>query len=157
MSDNSIFDPDMLLNEQFAEANSTTRMPVPEGEYVGMVKDIKVRVVNSKDGTRSFPVVDITWDLDDQNLREAMDRKEVTCRQGIMLDVTANGGLDMSKGKNVSLGRLREALNMNTPGQSFSFAMLPGAGPATVSVKHRHADNDPEIVYDEVKAVAKIQ
>ena len=63
-----------------------------------------------------------------------------------------SGGLDMGKGRNVGLGRLREALNLNQPGQSFSFSMIPGRL-AKVSVSHRI---DGENIYAEVKAVARV-
>lgn len=152
----SMFNPDMLMEQNFEEANSTTRLPVPEGEYPGIVKDVKIREVQRKDGSGSFPMVDVTWLLDSDELRETMGRPEITARQSLMLDITANGSLDMGKGKNVALGRLREALGMNVPGQGFSFAMLNGAGPAKVMVKHRMNEQDPEIVYDEVRSVAKM-
>jgi hypothetical protein len=32
----------------------------------------------------------------------------------------------MGKGKNVGLGKLREALGLNTPGEPFSFSMITG-------------------------------
>ena len=45
----------------------------------------------------------------------------------------------MGKGKNVALGRLREALGQNTPGKPWSFGMLVGQV-AKVAVKHRITD-----------------
>ena len=156
MSDNSIFDPAMLMDQQFADANSTVRLPIPEGEFPAVIKETKLRVVNSKDQTKTYLFLEVTWDLDSQELKDQLDRTDVTCRQSIILDCTSDGRIDMGKGKNIGLGRLREALGMNVPGQPFSFSMLAGAGPAKVSVKHRAAENDPEIVYDEVRGVAKL-
>ena len=57
----------------------------------------------------------------------------------------------MGKGKNVGLGRLREAADLNVPGAPFSFAMFEGR-PVKVSVKHRVVDDR---IFDEVKAVAE--
>jgi hypothetical protein len=58
----------------------------------------------------------------------------------------------MSKGKNIGLGRLREAVNMNDENTPFSFAMLPGQA-ATISVSHRV---NGEETYSEVKGVARL-
>ena len=58
----------------------------------------------------------------------------------------------MGKGQNVGLGRLREAVGLNSPGQPFAFSMLTGRV-AKVVVKHRiHEDK----IFAEVKAVAKM-
>jgi hypothetical protein len=72
-----------------------------------------------------------------------------------MLDLDPNGGLDMAEGKNVGLGRLREALGLNDPTESFSFNMLPGRM-AKVRVGHREDSRDPEIKYAEVQAVVAL-
>jgi hypothetical protein len=60
----------------------------------------------------------------------------------------------MGKGKNVSLGRLREATGLNEKGRPFGFRMLVGQM-ARVRVKHRPDNKNPEIVYAEVDAVTK--
>jgi hypothetical protein len=58
----------------------------------------------------------------------------------------------MSKGKNVSLGKLREAVGQNKPGKPWSPAHLNGAQ-LDVLVTHR-ADKDTGDIYAEVKRVA---
>lgn len=148
----SAFDVENFMNLTVEGENSTKREPCPEGEYMGIIKKVDIRPWQSKDGSKSGLTLDVTWDIDDQGVKEALGKTEVTVRQGIMLDLTEQSGLDMGKGKNVSLGRLREAVNMNVPGQAFSFAALPGAGPAKVKVTHRV---DGEDVYDEIRSVAK--
>ena len=70
-----------------------------------------------------------------------------------MLDLAATGGLDMSEGKNVALGRLREALGLNDPSQSFSFHQLPGLM-GRVNVTHRVVGED---TFADVKAVTKYE
>ena len=85
-------------------------------------------------------------------MKELLGRDKVTVRQGIMLDITDSGGLDMGKGRNIGLGRLREAIGLNTPGQPFSFSMVAGRV-AKVNVSHRI---DGENIYAEVKGVAKL-
>ena len=69
-----------------------------------------------------------------------------------MLDTNPQGGLDMSAGKNVGLGRLREAVGKNDPDVAFSFHQLPGAA-GKVSVTHRLVGED---TFAEIKAVTKL-
>ena len=96
--------------------------------------------------------LDVLWLVEDSAVKEYLGRDTVVCKQGIMLDLTAEGGLDMSKGKNVGLGRLREAVGKNNSGEAFSFAMLPGSA-AKISVAHRVANDD---TFAEVKQVAML-
>ena len=123
----SAFDPDQFLAQTVEQANDTKIVPCPAGEFMGYVKDFKARQWTSKkDPSNSGVALDITWSIDDQGVKQLLDRDEVTVKQGIMLDMTEQGGLDMGKGMNVGLGRLREALGLNVPGQAFSFPMLSG-------------------------------
>lgn len=148
----SQFDPNQFLDLQITEANDTKTIPVPAGEFLAVVDDVKCRTWNSKDGSKSGLTLDVTWSIDDAGVKELLGREKVTVRQGVMLDMTEAGGLDMGKGRNVGLGRLREATNLNTPGQPFAFSMLVGR-PAKVNVSHRV---DGENIYAEVKGVAKL-
>lgn len=148
-----MFNPDQFLDMQIAEANSTSLTPVPVGEYVAVCTEVKCRQWQKKDDPSVAGLaLDLQWELDDANVKALLERDKITVKQGIMLDLTESGGLDMGKGKNVGLGRLREAVGLNTPGQPFSFSMLNGRV-AKVSVKHRI---DGEQIFAEVKAVAKM-
>lgn len=146
------FDADSFLNAAVSGSNSTKVIPVPIGEYQGVIEKVAPRQWQSKDGSTTGISLDIFWLIEDQGVKEFLGRDTVQCKQGIMLDTTPQGGLDMSPGKNVGLGRLREAVNQNDPTQPFSFHNLPGQM-AKVSVKHRI---DGEDTYAEVKAVAKM-
>lgn len=149
------FDPAQFLDMQVTESNDTKVTPVPEGEFTAVAGDVKTRQWQSKDGTSSGITLDITWDIDSPEVKAELGRDRVTVRQGIMLDLTESGGLDMSKGKNVGLGRLREAIGKNVPGQPFAFSQIPGSI-AKVLVKHRINPNDAEQIFAEVKGVAKV-
>lgn len=152
----SIFDPNTFLETQITDANSTVSIPTPAGEYVAFVEEVKSRQWTKKDDPSVAGVaLDIVWNIDDQNVKALLERDKVTCKQGIMLDLTDSGGLDMGKGKNVGLGRLREALGMNEPGKPFSFSMMVGR-PAKIVVTHRTDPKNPEAIFAEVKAVAKL-
>ena len=147
-----MFNPDQFLDMTINEVNSTQTVPVPVGEYTALVSDVKCRQWQSKaDPSKSGLTLDVTWEIDDAAVKQLLGRDKVTVKQGIMLDLTESGGMDMGKGRNVGLGRLREALDLNRPGVAFSFSMLPGRL-AKVSVSHRI---DGENIYAEVKSVAR--
>lgn len=147
------FDAQSFLDASVSGSNDTKLIPVPEGEYVGVIDKVAARTWTSKDGSSSGVTLDVTWIIEDEAVKQELGRTTVTCRQGIMLDINAAGdGLDMGKGKNVGLGRLREALGLNKPGQPFSFNMLPGQA-GKVVVSHRI---DGEDTYSEIKKVGSL-
>ncbi len=126
---------------------------MPPGEYIAVVKEVKIRPWQSKaDPSKAGIALDLQWTLDDAGVKTLLGRDEVSVKQGVMLDLSEAGGLDMGKGRNISLGRLREACGLNSPGQPFSVTMLTGRM-ARVKVEHRV---DGENIYAEVKQVAKV-
>ena len=152
-----MFDPDTFLSTTVTEANSTTVVPVPEGEYVAIIGKPKIRQFSgTKDPGALYTSLDLPCEIDLAGMypavAEQLGRDKATVRYSSMLDLTDSGGLDMGKGRNVGLGRAREAAGLNTPGQPFSFAMFEGRA-VKVMVKHRV---DGDRIYDEVKAMAKL-
>ena len=149
----SMFSPEQFLDMQFDQANDTKVVPVPVGEYLAVVKEVKIRPWQSKaDPSKAGVALDLQWTIDDDGVNSLLGRDEVNCKQGVMLDLTEAGGMDMGKGRNIGLGRLREACGLNTPGQPFSVTMLTGRM-ARVKIEHR---TDGENLYAEVKAVTKV-
>ena len=146
------FDAQSFLDATVTSSNDTKITPVPVGEYMGIIEKVAPRQWQSKDGTQSGIALDVIWLVEDSGVKQLLGRDTVTCKQGIMLDLTAQGGLDLSKGKNVGLGRLREAVGKNNEGEPFAFSQLPGLS-AKISVNHRISGED---VFAEVKAVAKL-
>jgi hypothetical protein len=145
------FDPQSFLDSSMAGSNDTKVIPVPVGEYMGIIEKVLPRQWQSRDGAQSGVAIDIFWLVEDANVKQYLGRATVTCKQGIMLDLTATGGVDMSKGKNIGLGRLREAIGRNDE-SPFSFSMLLGMS-AKISVSHRINGED---TFAEVKGVAKL-
>lgn len=145
------FDPQSFLDASISTSQDTKTVPCPVGEYMGIISKVLPRQWTSKDNTTSGIALDIFWLVEDEGVKELLSRKEVVVKQGIMLDTVA-GGLDTSRGKNIGLGRLREALGMNEDGVAFSFGMLPGQA-AKISVTHRLSADD---TFAEVKGVAKL-
>jgi len=147
-----MFDADTFLSSTVTEANSTEFIPCPVGEYTAVAGDVKCRQWQSKsDPSKSGLALDILWEIDDANVKEALGRDKVTVKQGLMLDLTESGGLDFGKGRNINLSRLREALGLNKPGEPFAMSMISGHV-AKVKVKHSIYNNAPMA---EVEAVAK--
>lgn len=145
------FDPNTFLNATFNEANDTKITPVPAGEYLGLAEKVEIKPWASRDGSSSGIKLEIVWEVVDDNVKALLGRDKVTCTQQQMLDLTDAGGLDFSKGKNVGLGRIREALDLNKPGEPFSFGQIQGRM-AKVAVSHRTAGED---IYAEIKKIAK--
>lgn len=149
------FDPSTFLNQSFDEANDTKVTPCPVGEYIALAEKVDVQTWQKKDGSASGLKLQVLWEIQDENVKALLGRDKILVPQQIMLDLNESGeGLDMGKGKNVGLGRLREALDLNKPGEPFSFSMIQGR-PATVVVSHRPGEN-PEDVFHEIKKVAKV-
>ncbi len=152
----TMFNPDTFLEMSVAEANSIVSVPVPVAEYIAVIEEVKARPWQAKDDPSKVGMaLDVFWNIDDANVKALLERDKIVVKQGLMLDVTPEGGLDMGKGKNIGLGRLREAVKLNVPGQPFSFKMLPGQA-ARIRVKHRPDNKNPEVIYAEVDAVAAL-
>lgn len=146
----STFNPDLFMQSQVNESNSTKVNPFPEGEFAAYIKNVAARTTSN-----GSALIDVTWGSDDQQAKDETGMNEPTVRQSIFLDLTEAGGLDFGKGKNVSLGRLREALNQNASGKPWSPSMLLGQ-PARIKVTHSVDKNDSSITYANVTAVTKL-
>lgn len=148
------FDPATFLDQTLTDANSTSTTPVPAGEYTAMISaDPAFRSWTSrKDPSNSGIALDIIWEVQDSGVQAALGRDRVTVKQGIMLDLNDGGGIDTGKGKNISLGRLRDAVGLNVAGQPFNFRMLTGKL-AKIAIAHRV---DGDAVYADVKGVARL-
>jgi len=144
MSEESVFDPEAFLNGTIGGANSTKRLVVDAGTYPAFISDLKVeRGTVKKEGAnfgKPWTRLDVVWEIEDHALKAKMDRDKVTVFQGIMLEFDENGTLAMGKGKNVQLGRLREAIGLNEGPVAFhSFR----GRPAMIKVDHEIYNNDP--------------
>lgn len=144
----SAFNPDAFLNTEVTEANSTFYTPVPEADDApGSIKKIAPRVL-----TDGRVVLDVTWVVDTDEARNETGMAEPMVRQSLWLDVTESGGLDFGKGKNVGLGKLREALGQNQSGKPWQPGMLVG-GSARLKIAHSIDKRDGVTIQADVKAV----
>jgi hypothetical protein len=144
----SQFNPDTFLDAQYTEATSTQMIPVPDGEWVGTCKSVG----KPRQAGESF-VMDVRWAITDPQVAAVTGLEESVVNQSLWLDLTPHGTLDMGKGKNVGIGRLREAMGLNQPGQPFTFRMFEGRS-AKVRVKQ---ENDRDgVLRAKVTAVAPL-
>lgn len=148
------FDPTTFLNSEVDVALDTKIVPCPAGEYPALSEKVDAVPWQTKDGSKSGVKLAIIWDIQDENAKQVTGRDPTRVRQDIMLDLTETGQLDLGKGRNVGLGRLRQALGLNNPGEPFNMGMLQGRM-ALVTVSHRSGDN-PEDIYDEIRKVAAL-
>jgi hypothetical protein len=153
----SLFDPESFMSAPVEGALDTHSEPIPEGVFAAIIDDLKVREAKGRDGNPVYPL-DVIFEITDDTVKTQLGRDKVTCRMSIWLDVTSQGQLDMGKGKNVGLGKLRDAVGQNNPGQLWQMPMLKGAGPVAVRIKHTPNKDDPSAPpFANVVSVAKYQ
>jgi len=135
------FDPEQFKNAEFdvGEGLSTEIIPPDEGVYSATIYNWNVAGGTSQKGN-DWVRLDITYSLDDPDgsQKEKTGREYITARQGVFLDLTDGGALDFSKGRNIQLGQVLNATDLN--GGQFTFAMLEGK-PVQVLVRHRETEN----------------
>jgi hypothetical protein len=148
------FDPAVFLDQTINEANSTSRVPIPVGEYNGMTGEVDIKQAQNKKDGSTLTFLEIPIQIDSEEVKALLGLKEnPTVRYSALLDFSESGGLDTGKGKNVGLGRIREATGLNVPGQPFQFRQLAGRA-IRVAIKHRVDGDD---IYAEVKSVAPLK
>lgn len=155
------FNTEQFLNTTHTEASSTELVLVPEGEYIGVSDAI------GPDSFRTFDIgkgeragqqgysLDVQFLINDEGgtLKEFLGRSPKV-KYGMMLDITKDGTLEFGKGRNVGLGRLREAFGQNGAGKPWQFSML-GGQVAKIKVKHR-LDQKSGKTFAEVSEVTKM-
>lgn len=148
----SSFNPQEFMNQVSNEANDTRITPCPEGEYIGVLGEPKLEERTSQKTGETYLQLTIPVTVDDPAAKEATGRDPLTVRWQSFIDRTENGGLNFGQGKNIKLGRLREATGLNKPGEPFSIGKLQGKI-VKIAVKHRPDPTDSETIYDEVSKV----
>jgi hypothetical protein len=151
----SQFDADAFLDSSISEP-TTRRKPLPAGsDFVGIIGEVKSRTWQGrKDPSQSGVAIDVpvTIDLSAYPATKALTgADQVVLTDSIMLDLTDSGSIDNSPGKNGKLRRYRDALNMNNPGDTFSFRKMQGRQ-LKVRISHREYQGD---MFDQIETVAK--
>ena len=148
-----MFDVNSFLATTYNDASSTESIPVPVGDHTGFVTKVTPKPVLVQGENRI--VLDLSWEVADQSgaIKAVTGRDKNVVRQSIFLDTTPEGNLDMAKGMNVSLGKLRDALHQNDPGKAWSPNMILNV-PARIGVEHRITDDGR--TFGEVKRVSAL-
>jgi hypothetical protein len=111
-----MFDASSFLSASLP-TNSTETIPIPVGLYPATILEVAIKDglsgPNSKKPGTPWVRLDVTWEIDDDHVRELLHRSKVSITQGIMLDLGPDGKPSMEEGQNVGLGRLRKACNCN--------------------------------------------
>ena len=148
MSDNgftSNFSPEAFLDAQSTEPNKK-RPPLPtenpdsaDGSYVGIIKGLVIKHGTIEKGERTGePWIQVLVPIHIEvpaRLQEAIGTPTVVLSDGVFLDLTPQRTIDNSVGRNRRQRQYREALNMNNPGDSWSWRKAEGQ-PIRVKVSH---------------------
>jgi len=140
-----MFDPAVMAQMTFSNANSTEFVPFPAGDHDFVILESKIELWSSQEkGTSGLKLVMKVDPIDaDGKIKEETGRDKNELKYEIMLDTTDDGsGLDFGKGKNVRLGRLREYCDLNKPGQDFNFNMFAGKM-VRLTIKHGVYKGEP--------------
>lgn len=166
----SPFDADAFMAQAHEGELDTTIVIPPAGDYRAMIgsfdSESGFRTFVANDQTkpksfgREFTIFNPPFVLqDDPRLAEvkaARGSDDITVyHKGIFLDLTDQGGLDFTKGKNVDLGRMQDAVGQRgKPG--WKFTDLIGAGPVMVRLIHEADARDETKKYARIDRVVKI-
>lgn len=154
----SEFNVESFLATDFTGSNATEYVPIPEGVFPAKITNFEGKMTRGKpeENKAPRPYVLVEWEIDDEDVRKETGQDSPKTRQTLWLDLDSTGGLDMGKGKNVQLGRLRDAVGQNDPSRPWQFAMLLDQM-AQVEIKHRMGEGDFEgQIFSEVKNVARL-
>src|SRR5258706_8844783 len=151
------FNAEKFLHSTVSAPMSTVVLVCPEGEYKAFIDDGD-KAITFRDGDKAknlSPQAVVLFSILDEEVRKQLKREKVLVPMNCWLDLDEAGeDLDLSEGKNVSLGRLRKAVDQNEG--AWNPMMLKGKGPLMVKVTNRSDKNDPIVKYAEVSRVSRI-
>lgn len=141
----SIFNPENLKNVVVEGAMDTEAIPFPivDGE-VAVVKSFTIEAVKDK------VKLTVIWSCNAPAVVEKTGREDNTVRQNVWLDLNEGGMLDLGRGKNVGLGKLRAALGQNDPTEPWSFGHIVGQ---VAKIRTNQRLGDDGTIYADVKSV----
>jgi hypothetical protein len=106
---------------------------------------------------KTSKVIDIPVEIDLTLYPEVMQQQggieKLTMTDNLFLDLTPAETIDLAPGKNNKMRKWREATDLNTAGQPFTFRMLQGRR-VKIKISHR-VDKATQEIYDQVGSVTK--
>lgn len=137
----SMFDPAAFLDATISETNEkrppllTENPASPDGLYTAMIGEITPKS-GEKDG-KPWMAFAVPLKIDvPQQLQDSLKLPpQITLTDRVFLDLTDQGLIDNTPGKNRGQKKYRDATGMNSPGQVFSWRKLVGQ-PVKVKITH---------------------
>ncbi len=124
----SDFDPEEFMNVTVEGELDTKRPVVPSGQYVTQIFKVtpKGGTIGKGDNIgKPWRALGLTLEVMDDAVKEEMHQDRVFVSYQVFLDLDDNDQIDLRKGRNVALGKLRAAVGQND-GSPWSPAMLIG-------------------------------
>lgn len=141
----SIFNAEALKQVVIEGAMDTEAIPFPIMEaVVAVVKSFTIEAIKDK------VKLTVIWNCNAPEVAEVTGREDNNIRQNVWLDLTASGNLDLGRGKNVGLGKLRTALGQNDPSEPWGFGHIVGQ---VAKLRTSQRLGDDGTIYAEVKNV----
>lgn len=142
----SAFDPSVFLDASTTEANEKRQLlPIenpdhPSGTYVGVIKGIKIQHGIIEKGDRAGqPWVSVLVPIQievPQSLQDSLKLPKVlTLTDSAFLDLTPQKTVDNAPGRNRRQRQYRDALRMNSPGDTWSWRKAEGQA-LRVKIQH---------------------
>jgi len=152
----STFNPETFLSQQFDTALETEYKPVPVGVYQAVLvndekHEMQARRVESEKARDGYFTAFEIWAQIDAPGNDQADGKHV--RFDTFLDISPSGGLESGENRNVKLGQLRNAVGQNQPGVAWGFGMLVGQ---VLQIKVSHQEAKDGRTFARIDAVAPI-
>lgn len=151
----SQFDASTFLDATTTE-ESVKRPPLPIGDYTAVIGELKAgNWVAKDDPTKAGAKFDVPLTIDVPGTVQeelGLNSPTLTIGDSMMLDVTPQGALDYSPGKNAKLRKYRDATGQNQKGVPFNPRMLQGKV-VTVKIGHREYQGD---LFEQVQGVAPV-
>jgi len=145
---------------------STRYVTPPEGDFNLMLDSRNLDVTKwftsgiaqkGQNAGNEYVTFEIPMEILDDKVRQALNQDHVYSRYKGFLDFAPDGSLDFSEGKNVKIGRLREALNQNDPNVPWDPSQLALASGTIFKghLKHTPNKDDPTAPFSEISRVTK--
>lgn len=134
------FDPAKFLDAQ-TDTPNIKRPPLPklnptasDGFYIGVIGEVKTDAGTIEKGERSgqpwlamlVPIsIEVPPQVQDQ-LGIKLEKGVITLTDRVFIDLTAQGSIDNSVGRNRRQRQYRDALDLNKPGDTWSWRLAQG-------------------------------
>jgi hypothetical protein len=146
----TIFNAEVLLNAATEKSHATSIPPLPEQEFIFTVTKIDFK--QPKDGVI---IMELSAETTDPVAVAATGINPSRSRWSTFVDLTESGLLDDTDGKNIGIGKIREAVGQNTAGVPWAPAALMGQQFRGKIVQKADA-KDATVIRSEIGAVAKL-